>query len=378
MRVPLVDLKAQHQELRAELEPAFRQVVEQARFSAGPFVSRFEQEFASFCGCRFAVGVGNGTETLWLTLMALGIGPGHEVVTVPNTFIATAEAIRLTGATPVFIDVDEETYTMKPTLLEAAITARTRAILPVHLFGQPADLDPICDLARAAGLAVVEDASQAHGADYKGRRAGSIGIAGCFSFYPSKNLGACGEAGAVVTNDPDLAERVRRLRDHGQNSKYDHAEFGWNARMDDLQAALLSIKLKRLPQWNEARRKNASRYGHLLSGLEGVRTPREASYAKHVYHIYAVRLARRDGLKATLQESGIECGIHYPVPLHLQPAFSYLKLEGGRFPVAESCARELLSLPMFPELTEEQMEYVAAEASRFLQAGSAVTPYGRN
>jgi dTDP-4-amino-4,6-dideoxygalactose transaminase len=280
---------------------------------------------------------------------------------VPNTFIATAEAITYSGARPVFVDVEERSHTMNPALLEKAITLKTKAVIPVHLFGQPADMDPIMEIARNHGLFVVEDACQAHGAQYKGKAAGSIGDAGCFSFYPGKNLGAYGEAGAVVTNNPELAEKIKILRDHGQSRKYYHKVIGWNGRMDGLQGAVLSVKLKYLPAWNEARRKNAALYSNLLMDVKEITLPTEMDYARHVYHLYAIRTHNRDDLKGYLAERGIECGIHYPVPVHLQEAYRHFGILKGTFPVAEKCAEEFLSLPMYPELTREQIGYVATE-----------------
>jgi dTDP-4-amino-4,6-dideoxygalactose transaminase len=359
-KVPFLDLQAQHAPLRAEIDAAIGEVLDSGAFAGGPFVARFEEEFAAFCGAPFAVGVGNGTDALWLSLLALGIGPGDEVITVPNTFMATAEAITYSGARPVFVDVDEQTFTLDPAQLERAITPRTRAIIPVHLFGQPADMDPILEIARARGLRVIEDACQAHGADYKGRRVGTLGDAGCFSFYPGKNLGAVGEAGAVVVKNADLREKLQVLREHGQPKKYHHRVIGWNARMDGIQAAVLRVKLKHLARWNTQRRAHARHYGELLGGLEGVLLPGEASYARHVYHLYPVRVPDRDAVLRYLGERGIACGIHYPVPVHLQEAYSGLGLGQGSFPVSEQCAGDFLSLPMYPELMPTQIDQVAA------------------
>ena len=287
----------------------------------------------------------------------LGIGPGDEVITVPDTFIATAEAISWCGAKPVFVDVDPATYNMDPSKVEAAITKKTKAIIPVHLFGQMADMDPILEIAKKRKLFVIEDASQAHGAEYKGKKAGSIGDAGCFSFYPGKNLGAYGEAGAVVTNNEELDKKMRMLRDHGQAKKYYHSLVGWNARMDGIQGAILSVKLKHLPAWTEGRRRNAALYGELLKGVKGVTIPKEAAYGKHVYHIYAIRVADRDRLIAALAEKDIHCGIHYPIPVHLLDAYKSLNLGKGSYPVAEKSAAEFVSLPMFPELKMEQIGF---------------------
>lgn len=359
MKVPFLDLKAQYDSIDGDIKSAIDAVLTTCAYSGGPFVERFEREFADFCGCRHAVGVCSGTDALWLSLAALGIGCGDEVITVPNTFIATAEAISRCGARPVFADIDEQRYTMDPKRLTEALTPKTRAVIPVHLFGQTADMDPILDIARARGIHVVEDACQAHGAAYKGRKAGSLGDAGCFSFYPGKNLGACGEAGAVVTNDPVLAEKIRVIRDHGQTEKYHHRMIGWNARMDGLQGAVLSVKLKHLERWNRQRQVNAEIYDELLKGIEGIVPPMRSRNSTHVYHIYAVRAGHRDDLKKALAENGISCGIHYPVPIHLTEAYQILGYGKGSFPVAERCAAELLSLPMFPEMSREQIEVVS-------------------
>lgn len=366
MKVPFLDLKAQYQSIGEEVREAVQRVMEQTAFAGGPFVEQFEKEFAAFCGCEYALGVSSGTSALWLALKALNVGPGDEVITVPNSFIATAEAISFCGATPVFVDVDERTYTMDPALVEQAITKRTKAIIPVHLFGQMADMDPIMEVAREHGLYVVEDACQAHGAEYKGRKAGSIGDAGCFSFYPGKNLGAYGEAGAVVTNNRGLAERIRMLRDHGQAKKYYHRLLGWNDRMDGIQAAVLSVKLRYLPEWNRARHAHAATYQRLLSGNIALSIPYEAPYGQHVYHVYAIRTEQRDAMLEYLAKRDIACGIHYPVPIHLQEAYRFLGLGEGSYPVAERCARQFLSLPMYPELTRQQIEYVARAIELFV------------
>ena len=367
MKVPFLDLKAQYASIRDEITDALQQVLDNTAFAGGPFVKEFEKDFATFCECEFAVGAGSGTTALWMAMTALGIGRGDEVITTPNTFIATAEAISFCGAKPVFIDVDEQTYNMNPDLLEGAITPKTKAIVPVHLFGQMADMDRIMQVARAHGLFVVEDACQAHGAEYQGRRAGSISDAGCFSFYPGKNLGAYGEAGAVVTNNAELAEKIRMLRDHGQAKKYYHSMIGWNARMDGFQGAVLSVKLKHLPAWNQARRKNAQLYDKLLADVDDVITPVEADFARHIYHIYAIRARNRDALMSALAEKDIFCGVHYPIPVHLQDAYKFLDNKAGSFPVAEKCADQFVSLPMFPELKPEQIERVANEIKCFLE-----------
>ena len=369
-KVPFLDLKAHHAPLRAEFDQAIGEVIDSGAFAGGPFVAQFENEFAAFCGSRHAIGVGNGTDALWLALLACGIGPGDEVITVPNTFMATAEAITYSGASPVFVDVDQHTYTMDPALLEKARTSRTKAVIPVHLFGQVADMDPILSFGRKHGLFVIEDAAQAHGAEYKGRKAGSLGDAGCFSFYPGKNLGAFGEAGAVVTNDDKLQEKIRILRDHGQVRKYYHSMVGWNGRMDAIQAAILRIKLRHLDQANHQRRVHASQYNRLFRGLEEVKSPFEAAYGRHVYHIYSIRVRERNEIMRLLQEKGIGCGIHYPVPIHLQEAYRGLGHGKGAFPVAEQTCAEFISLPMFPELTEAQVNLVVDSVRESLTAGA--------
>jgi dTDP-4-amino-4,6-dideoxygalactose transaminase len=358
-KIPFLDLNAQHAPLRAEIDRAIGEVIDASAFAGGPFVARFEDEFASFCNCRHAIGVGNGTDALWLALLALGVGPGDEVITVPGTFMATAEAISYCGARPVFVDVDEQTYTMDPTKLGEALTPRTKAIVPVHIFGQMADMDPILEFARKHGLFVVEDAAQAHGAEYRGRRAGTLGDVGAFSFYPGKNLGAFGEAGGIITNNDVVMEKIRVLRDHGQVRKYHHTMIGWNCRMDGIQAAVLSIKLRHLEKGNQLRRSHAARYDLALRAIDGLVTPHRAEYGKHVYHIYSIRVDDRDEFMQRLTEQGIGCGIHYPIPVHLQEAYSGLGYTCGSFPVAERCASEFVSLPMFPELTPAQVDAVA-------------------
>jgi dTDP-4-amino-4,6-dideoxygalactose transaminase len=366
MNVPFLDLKAQYKSIKEEVAAAIQQVLDKTAFAGGPFVAQFEKEFAAFCKTQYAIGVGSGTEALWLSLLGLGVGPGDEVITVSNTFIATAEAISYCGAKPVFVDVEEDTFNMNPSLLEAAVTRKTKAIIPVHLFGQMADMYPIMEIARNHKLFVIEDASQAHGAEYKGKIAGSIGDTGCFSFYPGKNLGAYGEAGAVVTDNPDLDKKIRMLRDHGQSKKYYHYLVGWNGRMDGLQGAILSVKLKYLNGWNEARRRNARLYNELLGTTDGVVIPLESQDNRHVYHIYAIRVPHRDSLISTLAEKDIQCGIHYPIPLHLQIAYQAMGRGEGSFPVTEKVVSEFVSLPMFPELNREQIDYVAAEIKKLI------------
>jgi dTDP-4-amino-4,6-dideoxygalactose transaminase len=356
--VPYLDLAAQYAPIREEVARAVEAVFDRKAFAGGYFVEDFEEAYADYCGCRYAVGVGSGTEALWFALLALGVGPGDEVITVPNSFIATAEAVSYCGARPAFVDVDATTLTMDPTAIKETVSPRTRAIMPVHLFGQVADMDAINEVAHQHGIPVIEDAAQAHGAEYRGRRAGSLGRAGCFSFYPGKNLGAPGEAGAVTTDDEDIAAQIRMLRDHGQARKHDHRMIGWNGRMDGIHGAVLRVKLRYLDRWNDARREHAQAYHELLSAVPGVLVPKQADYARHVYHIYAVRCDGRDALMSHLKERSIGCAIHYPVPIHLQPAYKDLGLCGGQFQVAEATATEMLSLPMYPELTREQTRYV--------------------
>jgi len=360
VKVPFTDLKAQHAPIKEELCRAFEMVIDSGEFAGGPFVARFEKDFAAYCGTRHAVGVGSGTDALRLTLAAMGVGPGDEVITVPMSFIATAEAISLTGAKPVFIDIDPATYTMDPALLRKALSRKTKAIIPVQLFGQAADMDPILAFAREHGLRVIEDAAQSHGAEYGGRKVGSLGDAGCFSFYPAKNLGAIGEAGAVVTDDDAFAEKIRILRDHGQSRKHHHSVIGWNGRMDDIQGAALGIKLRYLDSGNEARLSHAAEYERLLSGIEGIVLPATGRNRSHVFHIHAIRCADRGHLTRVLDEQGIGYGIHYPTPIHLQPAYQFLGLQRGAFPVSENCTDTFLSLPVYPELTPAQVESVAA------------------
>jgi dTDP-4-amino-4,6-dideoxygalactose transaminase len=355
--VPFVDLRAQHHGIRQELDQAVQDVIESTAFVLGPAVQDFESDFAQYLGVDHAVGTSNGTTALQLALLALGVGEGDEVIVPAQTFIATAEAVAHVGARPVFVDVLESTACMDPAALASAITPRTRAIVPVHLFGQAAELDSILEVARARGIPVVEDACQAHGATYHGRRVGSFGIASCFSFYPGKNLGAFGEGGAVVTNDAHLASRVRRLRDHGQSQRYHHTEIGYNARMEGIQGAVLSVKLRYLDRWNESRRAHAAYYREWLEG-SGVRLPVEAPRREHVYHLFVVRSEDRNILREHLTHQGIQTGLHYPVPLHLQPAFSSMGHRPGAFPAAEAWAKQALSLPMFAELTRAQLDDV--------------------
>jgi dTDP-4-amino-4,6-dideoxygalactose transaminase len=356
--VPFQDMKGRHVAEREAYLKVIGDVIDSGELAGGRYVEKFERDFATYCGVAHAVGVGSGTEALWLTLLAMGIGPGDEVITVPMSFVATVEAICLTGAKPVFVDIDPHTYTLDPTALHGALTHRAKAIIPVHLFGQPADMAPILEFARQHGLRVIEDAAQAHGAECGGQKVGSIGDAGCFSFYPAKNLGAMGEAGAVVTGDKKLADRIQQLRNHGQSDKNSHALVGWNCRMDGIQGAVLSIKLQRLDHENQMRRCHARMYAEKLSDLSELDLPMEASGRSHVFHIYAIRTPARDRLILNFRANQIEFGVHYPVPIHLQPAFHHLGLRLGDFPISESYANELVSLPMFPEMETEQIDLV--------------------
>jgi len=355
--LPLVDLRAQYRTIEDEVLAAIRRVLESGQFVLGPETGAFERELAAHCGAGEAVGTNSGTSALHLALLAAGVGPGDEVITVPFTFVATVAAIEYTGARPVLVDVRADSLTMDPTCIEAAITPRTRAILPVHLYGQPADMDPILEIARAHGLRVVEDACQAHGAEYRGRRAGALGDLGCFSFYPGKNLGAYGEGGAVVTNDEELADKIRALRHWGQTRKYHHELKGFNYRLEELQAAILRVKLRRLDDWTDARRAHARLYDRLLAGA--VPTPIEMPYARHVYHVYAIRTRARERLERALAGAGVHTGVHYPAPVHLQPAYTDLGYRAGAFPVSERAAAEVLSLPMYAELAEHEIDLVA-------------------
>ncbi|MEI8037522.1 MAG: DegT/DnrJ/EryC1/StrS family aminotransferase [Verrucomicrobiota bacterium] len=361
--VPFQNIQLHHQPRREEFLQAIGEVIDAGAFAGGPFVERFEQDFAAYCGVSAAVGVGSGTEALWLTLLALGIGPGDEVVTVPMSFAATVEAIWFTGAKPVFVDIDARTYTMNPAALERVLTRRTKAIIPVHLFGHPADMDPILAIAGKHGLRVIEDAAQAHGAEYKGRKVGSLADAACFSFYPGKNLGAFGEGGVVVTDDRKLVRKLRMLRDHGQSQKNRHSLVGWNSRLDGIQAAVLGVKLRHLDLENQQRRDHALCYDRGLASARDVIPPVVADGGRHVFHIYAIRVSARQCLLSALADAAIGCGVHYPTPIHLQPAYRALGHQRGDFPVAEQCADEFVSLPMFPGLTPGQISLVTGAVS---------------
>ena len=357
--IPFLDLKAQYAPIKDDIQQAINRVLESGQYILGDDVAAFESEFAGYVGAEHGVAVNSGTSALHLALLAAGIGRGDEVITVPFTFVATVAAICYTGAHPVFVDIDPRSFTMDVTQIEAAITSRTKAILPVHLYGQPADMDPILAIARKHGLLVIEDAAQAHGAEYNGQRVGSLGTLGCFSFYPGKNLGAYGEGGIVVTNDAKRADMLRMLRDGGQARKYHHVLRGYNYRMEGLQGAILRVKLRRLDAWTEGRRSRAVEYERYLKEADVVR-PVEMPYARHVYHIYAVRSADRTELQRTLQTYGVQTGIHYPIPVHLQDGYRDLGYVAGEFPQTERAAREVLSLPMYPELSNIQVEFVSA------------------
>jgi dTDP-4-amino-4,6-dideoxygalactose transaminase len=368
--VPFLDLKAQYKQMKPEIDAAVMRVIEGAQFVLGPEVAAFEERFASYCNVRHCLAVSSGTSALHLALLAAGVGPGDEIITVSMTFVATTAAVLYSGAKPVYVDVDPLTWTMDPALIEAAITPRTKAILPVHLHGLMADMDPIMDVARRHNLVVIEDAAQAHGAEYKGRRAGSIGDIGCFSFYPGKNLGAYGEGGAVVTNNPELAKRVSLLRDWGQESKYNHVIEGYNYRMDGIQGAVLNVKMNYIEAWTQARRSIAAYYDQLLEKHRCGR-PTPPAHSRHVYHVYAIKLEQRDEAHQALQAAGVGTGIHYPVPVHLQKAYAGLGYGVGAFPVTELLANQFLSVPIYAELRPEQVSQVVAELEKVVLAEAA-------
>ncbi len=357
--IPYADLRSQYRAIKPEVDAAVLRVLDSTQFILGEEVAAFEREFAAYCGTAEAIGVNSGTSALHLALLAAGIGPGDEVITVPFTFVATAAAIVYAGATPVFVDIDPGTFTMAPSAIERAITPRTKAIMPVHLYGHAADMDPILEIARRRRLVVIEDAAQAHGASYKGRPCGSMGEMAAFSFYPGKNLGAYGEGGAVVTSDPALARKIRIMRSWGEERRYEHSVKGFNYRMDGILGAILRVKLRHLEAWTEARRARAADYARAFAGT-GIATPTEQPQCRHVYHVYAVLLSRRDATRAALQSAEIQTGVHYPIPVHLQPAHADLGYKAGDFPVSERIASQVLSLPLFPEMTTEQVQTVAA------------------
>lgn len=355
--IPFVDLKAQYAGIKDEVNAAIQNVLDTCQFTLGNEVAAFEQEFSAYCGGQYGIGVNTGTSALHLALLAAGIGSGDEVITVPFTFVATVAAIHYTGAKTVFVDIDPQTFTMDVEAIEGAISERTKAIIPVHLYGQPADMGPILEIAKRHGLVVIEDACQAHGGEYKGKRVGSLGDMGCFSFYPGKNLGAYGEGGMVVTNNPEYTRTIRMLRDWGAEQKYHHVLKGYNFRLEGIQGAVLRVKLRHLEAWTEARRAAAGHYSQLLAGM-GVPTPEEMAYARHVYHVYAIRTKKRGEWQQTLNVRGIQTGIHYPIPIHLLPAYADLGYVVGDFPHSEQAANEVLSLPMYAELTRADCETV--------------------
>jgi dTDP-4-amino-4,6-dideoxygalactose transaminase len=365
MQIDFVDLKAQYAAIGPEVDQAIHRVIASADFILGNEVDLFEQEFAAYCGVNHAVGVDSGMSALELALRVHDLGEGDEVITVSHTFSATAFAISATGARPVFVEVDDRTYNMNPDLIEAAITSRTKAILPVHLYGQPADIDEISRLARKHNLLLIEDACQAHGASYAGKRVGSFDDAAAFSFYPGKNLGAYGDGGMIVTNDAKVAEKLRILRNCGQKEKYKHVIVGFNRRLDNLQAAVLRVKLPHLDAWNEARRNAARLYNDFLKDDPRIVTPAEGENRTHVYHLYVIQHPNRDGLMANLREHGISAGLHYPTPVHLQPCYEFLNVPRGSLPITESLASRVISLPMYPELTREQIEFVCEQVKQF-------------
>lgn len=366
--IPLVDLQAQYRALKPEIDAAMQAVIDSSAFINGPQVKSFEAAFAAFCGARHAVGCQSGTAALHLALLACGIGPGDEVIVPSMTFIATAEMIGRLGARPVFADVDARTANLDPAALEGAITKHTRAVIPVHLYGQPAEMDAILEIARRHGLRVIEDAAQAHGAEYRGRRVGTMGDAATFSFYPGKNLGAYGDAGAVVTDDESIARQVRLLRNHGRQTKYTHECEGFNYRLDTLQAAVLEVKLRHLESWNDARRQWAGRYRSSLAGLP-LELPYEPDHVRAVYHLFVVRVRRRDQVLAHLKARGIEAGVHYPVPLHMQPAYSHLGYRPEDLPVSRAIADEVLSLPLYPEMSDAHLDAVTGALREALGDG---------
>jgi dTDP-4-amino-4,6-dideoxygalactose transaminase len=357
IKVPSLDLKIQYQSIKPEIDAAIGRVLESGQFVLGSEVAGFEKEFATFCGTAECIGLNSGTSALHLALLAARIGPGDEVITVPFTFVASVAAVVYTGASPVLVDIDPRSFTIDPAAIEAAITPRTKAILPVHLYGQPADMDPIMEIARSRGLIVIEDAAQAHGAKYKGRPVGSIGDIACFSFYPGKNLGAYGEGGAVTTSNSQHARTIRMLRDWGTDRKYHHLLHGFNYRMEAFQGAILRVKLRHLDRWTEARRAIVGKYNQLLAG-SSVERPTEMPWGQHVYHLYTLRTTDRDDLQESLQKKGIQTGIHYGVPAHLQPAYANLGYARNSFPQSEKAADEVISLPLYPEMTDDQIQTV--------------------
>lgn len=366
MKVPFVDFKRQPNKLKKEIEKGVKEILSSGQYILGKKVEEFEENFAEYCGVKYALGVNNGTSALWLALLSLDLKKGDEVITQPNTFVATAEAILFAGANPVLADINPETYNLDVKKLEKAITKKTRVILPVHLFGQPSEMDSIFKLARKHKLHVVEDCAQAHGAEFLGRKVGSFGNIGCFSFYPTKVLGACGEAGIVTTNSKKLYEKMKRLRDHGSAKKYYHSEIGFNLRMSGIQGAVLAAKLKYLNQWIRVRREKAKVYNRLLKDIPII-LPKETEDSKHVYYVYVVRVKKRDRLQNFLNKAGIGTMIHYPIPVHLQKGYQFLNYKNGDFPEAEKAAKEILSLPFYPEIKTEEQKYVSRKIREFFK-----------
>ena len=369
--VPYLDLKAQYQSIKPEIDAAVSRVLDRSQFVLGEEVAGFEQDFARYCGATECIALNSGTSALHLALLAAGIGAGDEVITVPFTFVASVAAILYTGARPVLVDIDPRSFNIDPRAVEGAITPRTKAIMPVHLYGQTAEMDPILEIARRHGVIVIEDAAQAHGAKYKGRPAGSLGDIGCFSFYPTKNLGAYGEGGAVTTSNPEFAKKIRMLRDWGQDSKYHHVLRGFNYRMEGLQGAILRVKLRHLERWTEARRAIAAKYNEQLAD-SGLALPREMPWARHVYHVYSFRISDRDAFRAALQARGIQTAVHYAIPVHLQPAHADLGYHSGSFPQSENAANEVVALPIYPELNPAQVDAVCQTVKK-VSAGRVKT-----
>lgn len=356
--VPLVDLRRQYKDIKDEVRKAVDEVLESGEYILGENVRKFEQEFANYCGVKYGVGVNSGSDALTIALSAVGVKSGDEVITAPNSFVSTANCIVFCGARPIFVDIDQETLNLDPEKLKDAITQKTKAIIVVHFHGHPADMDAIKEIAERYNIKIIEDACQAHGALYKGRKVGMLGDVACFSFYPTKNLGGYGDGGMIVTNNDELADKARSLRNYGRVAPYVYKILGYNSRLDELQAAILRVKLKYLDKWNDKRRRNASIYSQYLSEISEIAVPIEKEYAKHVYWVYAIRTKRRDEIQNFLNKNGIETMIHYPIPIHLQECYSHLGYSEGAFPIAEKSSKEMLSLPMFPELTEEEIRYV--------------------
>ncbi len=366
MKINFVDIQRQYQLYREEIDKAIHRVLNKSNYILGDEVEKFEQEFADYCETKYCVGVASGTDALILCLKALDIGTGDEIITVPNTFIATAFAISAVGAKPVFVDCDKETYNINIDKIEEKITSKTKAIIPVHLYGQPADMDPILKLAKKYNLFIIEDACQAHGARYKGKRVGGFGDINAFSFYPGKNLGAYGDGGAITTDNENLAKKIRMLRNYGQEVKYHHLIKGTNSRLDAIQAAVLRIKLKYLDEWNQKRREHAQKYNELLSNINvNIELPKQLENVESVYHLYVIRVKKRNELLKYLVDKEIFAGVHYPVSIHLQPAYKNLNYKKGDFPITEKYCKEIISLPMFPDLKEEEIEYICKEIERF-------------